>query len=571
MRRGKEDRAMTSPTDFARRAGAIALLAAMLVAPACADGPSEAADSPGGGAASSREEQGLGSAATQPGEGSPQDEVVQLDSYTIADTTGDWGYPAPYSHYSRGPGYVRMQYLFETLVWKNADEFIPQLASDWEYVAEDNAYVFTLRDDVKWHDGTDFTADDVVFTYNYTQQHPYTWIDNSIVASAEALDAYTVKLYLNRPYAPFFQDVAGSQPILPRHIWEGVDVPEEFQAPEAAIGTGPYRLVDYSKEHGTYLYEANEDYYLGTPAARQLKFVKVSAEMATAALLDHQVDSTTIPAEVVDAVKAAGFTVINAPVSSNAKLTINHRKEPLSSKEFRQALAYAIDREALVQTVMRGQAIAGSPGMVPPTSVWYNPDTPQFEYDPERARELIEGLGYTFDEAQGIFVKDGAPLQLSLIAAATYKDLGQFIMQQLEQAGIGIDFQTLESKTVDSKVIAWDFDLSLYGHGGLYEPSFLTRSTLDEDNFNSARYTADPDLTHVLQDQLTEMDPARRKDLVFEAQVLYAEDVPALSLYYPESYWADDGSIPLYYTMDGISVGVPIPLNRMCFVIPEEN
>jgi peptide/nickel transport system substrate-binding protein len=487
-----------------------------------------------------------------------------IDSYTIADSAGDWGYPSPYAHYSRGPGYVRMSFIFETLVWKDATEFVPQLAREWDYNADDNSYTFRLQENVKWHDGADFTADDVVFTYNYTKEHPYQWVDNSIVEYAEALDNYTVKLYLSRPYAPFFQDVAGAQPIIPKHIWENVTTPEEFLTPEAVIGTGPYMLADYSQEHGTYLYQANDSYYLGQPAVGEIKFVKVATEMTPAALEAGSVNAAAIPAEVVPDIEAAGFTIITDPPSWNGKLTINHQKEPLSSKEFRQALAYAIDRQALVQVVFRGNAIGGSPGMLPPTSVWYNPDTPQYQYDPDKARQLIEGLGYNRLD-NGYFARDGQPLKLSLIAAADYKDLGQFITQQLEQLGIDIDFQTLEAKTVDARVDAWDFDLSIYGHGGIFDPSILQRTTLGE-GFNSARYTADAELTQLLQAQLTEMDPAKRKEMVFRIQQLYADDLPALTLYYPKSYWAHDGSLPLYYTMDGIAVGVPIPLNRMCFV-----
>jgi peptide/nickel transport system substrate-binding protein len=485
--------------------------------------------------------------------------------YTIADTTGDWGFPSPYAHYSRGPGYVRMSFIFETLVWKDADSFVPQLAREWTYNPSDNSYTFELRENVKWQDGVPFTADDVVFTYNYVKEHPYQWVDSRIVASAEALDEYTVKLHLAEPYAPFLQDVAGAQPILPRHIWENVTAPEEFQTPEAVIGTGPYRLADYSKEHGTYLYKANDDYYLGRPAVSEIRFIKLAAEMAPAALKDGSVNSAAIPAEVVDDMKAAGLTVISDPPSWNGKLTINHHEEPLSSPEFRQALAYAIDREALVNVVFRGNAVPGSPGMVPPTSVWYNPDIPQYEYNPDKARQLIEAAGYQFDEDHFVFVKDGQVLKLTLIASADYKDLGQFVMQQLEKIGIDIDFQTFEAKTIDAKVGAWDFDLSIYGHGGLFDPSFLQRMILG-DTFNSARYDADPKLTQLLNAELTEMDPAKRKDMVYRIQELYAEDLPALTLYYPKSYWAHDGSLPLYYTMDGIAIGVPIPLNRMSFV-----
>ncbi len=488
------------------------------------------------------------------------------EPYIIADSTGDWGYPSPYAHYSRGPGYIRMSFIFETLVWKDETDFVPQLAKSWIYDSDEDSYTFELRDDVKWHDGAAFTAADVVFTYNYTNEHPYQWVDNGIVTAVEAIDEYTVKLYLAQPYASFFQDVVGAQPILPKHIWESVTVPEEFQTTEALIGTGPYKLADYSKEHGTYLYQANDDYYLGSPAVPEIRFVKLSAEMTPAALMDGSVDSGSAPAEILEDIRAAGLTVINSPPSWNGKLTINHQKEPLSSVELRQALAYAIDREALAQVVYRGNAIAGSPGMVPPTSVWYNSDTPQYEYDPEKTRQLLTGLGYSLEGER--FIKDGQPLEFSLIAAADYRDLGIFIKDQLEQVGIGIDFQTFEGKTVDSRVEAWDFELSIYGHGGLFDPSILQRTILGK-GFNSARYDSNAELTQLLTDQLTEMDPAKRKDMVYEIQQLYAEDLPALTLYYPVSHWAHDGRLPLYYTMDGVAIGVPIPLNRMSFVTQE--
>jgi peptide/nickel transport system substrate-binding protein len=487
----------------------------------------------------------------------------EVSSYTIADSTGDWGYPSPYTHYSRGPGYTRMSFIFETLVWKDASSFVPQLAEEWEYIAEENAYIFELRNDVTWHDGTKFTADDVVFTFDYTQQHPYQWVDNSIVEAAEAIDEYTVKLYLSRPYAPFFQDVAGTQPILSRHIWEGIEEPEKFAAPEAVIGTGPYVLADYSQEHGTYLFQAYDDYYLGKPFVEEIKFVRVSEEMIPAALKEGSVSAGDIPPEVVSEMEEAGLAIITAPVAWNAKMTINHHQETLSSRQFRQALAYAIDREALVQITQRGHALAGSPGMIPPTSDWYNPDTLQYEYDPARAKGLLEELGYELED--GYFTRDGEVLELELLATADFKEVGQFIKQQLEEAGIKIDLRTLEAKTVDAKVGAWDFDLAIYGHGGLYEPSILKKVIMDE-GFNSARYTSNETLNQLLEAQLTEMDTEKRKDLIFQIQEIYAEDLPALTLYYPKWYWAHDGTVNLFYTMDGIAIGIPIPLNRLSFM-----
>jgi peptide/nickel transport system substrate-binding protein len=487
----------------------------------------------------------------------------RVTSYIIADATGDWGLPSPYAHYPRGPGYIRMSLVFETLVWKDADGFVPQLAREWKYLADENAYLFQLRRDVHWHDGTDFTAEDVVFTFRYTKEHPFPWVDNTIVESVEAVGPYTVKLFLSRPYAPFLHNVAGTQPIMPKHLWEGVDQPARFQGPEAVIGTGPYTLADYNKGQGTYLYKAVDNYYLGRPAVEEIRFVKMSAEMIPAALKGGSANAGSVPPEICSGIKEAGLTVMSAPVAWNAKLSINHRKPPLSSKEFRHALAYAIDRDALVQITQRGHAVAGSPGMVPPTSDWYNSETPRYRYDPTKTERLLKGLGYTREGAY--FATAGQELQLGLITTAQFKEVGQFIKQHLEAAGIRIAFKTLEAKTVDAKVGAWDFDLSIYGHGGLYEPSFLNKA-ITGPSFFSARYDAHEELNRLLQAQLTEMDPHKRKELVAEIQVLYAEELPALTLYYPRWYWAHDGTVDLYYTTEGVAVGIPLPLNRMAFV-----
>jgi peptide/nickel transport system substrate-binding protein len=495
--------------------------------------------------------------------GEEQSDDYKLESYAIADSTGDWGFPSPYAHYSRGPGYMRMQFIFETLVWKSEDDYVPQLASEWEYNEDELSYTFKLREDVYWHDGTKFTADDVVFTYEYTDEHAYSWVDNAIVESVEKIDEYTVKLYLSQQYAPFLHAVAATQPVMPKHIWENVTDPDTFNSSEALIGTGPYKLSDYNQSLGTYLYTANDDYYMGKPITRELKFIKVTSEMNMASLQDGTVNSAGVTAEMLDTLEADGFTIIKAPVSWNCKLTMNHQIEPFSSKEFRQALAYAIDRQSLVDIVLRGEGVAGSPGIVPPTSVWYNPDTPQFEYNPDKSIELLEGLGYQFGD--GVLSMDGQQLKVSLISASSYEDVGQFITDALEQIGIDIDFQILDGTTIDTKVGAWDFELSLYGHGGLYDPSFL-KSCILGSGFNSARYFADDELTSCIEEQLTEMDIARRKEIVSRVQELYAEDMPALTLYYPDSYWAHDGDVPLYYTMDGVATGIPIPLNRMCFV-----
>lgn len=496
-----------------------------------------------------------------------EDDVVEV--FTIADPTGDWGYPSPYGHYSRGPGYVRMSLIFDTLVWKDENGYVPALAESWQL--EDDAYVFNLRKDVTWQDGEPFTADDVVFTVDYIKEHPYQWVNSQPVKSAEALDDHTVKLYLNGSYAPFLDMVAGTLPILPKHIYEDVSNPAEFLEDEALTGTGPYKLVDYDKAQGTYLYEAYEDYYLGSPKVKQLRFVKVSSEMAASALEKGDVDAATVPPEMAEKLGGKDFTVLEGSHDGITKIMVNHKKEPFSDARFRQALYYAIDREALVDTALRGYGIIASPGLFALDSDWYNPDVEEYAYDPAKTEELLGELGYAKDGQY--FTKDGVPLEMGMLFAATgeraaeTERAAEMIKQQLEQAGFKVTLRSVDSKTLDSLVGEWNFDLALNSHGGMGgDPEILNRIIGEGYTFNSARYTMNQELNDLLNQEVSEMDPDRRRELVDEVQVVYAQDLPSLPLYYADSYWAHDGRIDMYYTKQGIANGIPIAQNKLAFV-----
>ncbi len=497
----------------------------------------------------------------------------EITSFTIADSTGDWGFPSPYVHYSRGTGYVRMSFIFDTLIWKNDKEFIPALSEEWEYLPEENAYVFNLRHNVTWHDGEHFTAQDVVFTYNYMLEHPYHWVDLSALQAVEALDDYRVKLVLGKPYAPFLDYVAGTVPILPEHIWKNVTDPLQFLDNEALVGTGPFKLADYNKEQGTYLYKAFDEYYLGKPKVRELRFVKVSNEMTASALRQNQVDMAPIPPELVKDLKEEGFEVITGSYDWVAKMMINHQKEPLNNQELRQALAYAVDRQALVDTTLRGHGIPASPGLVPPDNEWYNAGlNDSYPVDPAKIEALLTGLGYV--KNGDYYEKDGRTLELELLVSssgigvpgAPTERTGEMIKSQLEQHGIKINMRNLETKTLDNRVTEWQFDLALSGHGGLGgDPTILNKVIISK-GFNSARYTRDEEFNDVLKKQLTVTDPTERLKLVGRAQEKHAETLPCLPLYHPTWYYAHNGQVNIYYTFQGVGSGVPIPLNKMSFV-----
>ncbi len=152
---------------------------------------------------------------------------AQVDEIRIADSKGDWGYPNPYRHYPRGPGYVRMSWVFDTLIWKDEKGYVPTLAESWTYNSDALSFTFELKEGVKWHDGKPFSSSDVVFTVEYFKKHPYQWVPMGDVSGAEAVGPNKVIIRLSKPYAPFLAYVGGVMPILPKHIWQNVKSPHK--------------------------------------------------------------------------------------------------------------------------------------------------------------------------------------------------------------------------------------------------------------------------------------------------------------------------------------------------------
>lgn len=494
----------------------------------------------------------------------------------IADSKGDWGYPNPYRHYPRGPGYVRMSWVFDTLVWKDQDGYIPALATEWSYSAKDRAFTFMLHHQAKWHDGQPVSADDVVFTVDYFKKHPYRWVTVDHIERAEAKGEHEVVIFLAKPYAPFISDIGGTMPILPRHIWSGVEDPKKRDTPESFIGCGPYVFKDFNKAQGTYLFEAFEEYYQGKPKVDRLIYVRSGKSLVS--LATGQVDLANIQPEMAAPLKKKGMEIIENERGWNKKLMINHTKFPFDQNVFRQALAYAIDRQEIIDKAHRGFATPASYGLLTIDHDMYNPDTPDYPHNPAKASGLIESLGYQ-KGPDGIYRKDGQLLQIELlssnltVAGESVADRdGEVIKKQLEKIGMVVDLINLEQATTDSRVKNWDFDLAVSGHGGIAgDPRILSEmisSKYGAGSVNSAKFDGNEELNRLLEDQLVEMDPAKRKDIVFRIQEVYADEMPAISLYYPDSMAAynPDKNIKWFYTKGGISKGIPIPQNKMSLI-----
>jgi peptide/nickel transport system substrate-binding protein len=364
-------------------------------------------------------------------------------------------------------------------------------------------------------------------------------------------------------------------PIIPKHIWKNVEDPRKYNDPKAFIGCGPFKFVDFHKAKGTYLYEANNEYYLGGPKVERLIYVKAGNPLM--ALLSGKADLANIKPDMAKPLKAKGMVILENPRGWNKKLMINHRKPPFRDKRFRKALAHAIDQQEIVDKAHRGFGSPASFGLLSPDHEYYNPETFAYKPDPMKAGEILESLGYR-KNAEGMYQKDGRLLKIELLASnisvageyAADRD-GEVIKRQLEAAGITVDLVNLEQGTTDARIKKWEFELAISGHGGLLGDARVLNRMINPKvtgSVNSARYGANKELLQMLEAQIVEMDEARRKALVFKIQEIYAHELPAISLYYPAGMAAynPNKGIAWYYTRGGIALGIPISQNKMSLV-----
>lgn len=290
--------------------------------------------------------------------------------------------------------------IFDTLIqrdWANGGELIPGLATSWEQI-DDNTVEFKLRPDVTWQDGSPFTANDVKFTFDRTIDGDARLAANGRygLTAVEVVDDLTVRLITDGPSGTLLVLLSdpGSE-IVPAAYFEEVGY-EAFQ--QMPIGTGPYRVTEFVPDTRI-MFEANENYWGGAPAAATVEVVGIP-EVSTrvAALLNGEIDmAMDLPPDQVGTVEAGGDFVISSvsPLNTNI-FAIVGANPPLDKKEIRQAMNLSIDRQAIVEQLLGGFGVwpSGLQSTLDPLYI----EQPQLPYDPDRARELLAEAGYAGEE-----------------------------------------------------------------------------------------------------------------------------------------------------------------------------
>ncbi|TIH12826.1 hypothetical protein D0S45_16890 [Marinifilum sp. JC120] len=485
--------------------------------------------------------------------------------YVIAGPRGDWGFPAPLAHIKKGPGYALTSLIFDTLVWKKqSGEFIPALAEAWEESGDGTNWRFSLNNKAKWHDGRPVTANDVVFSINYLNARSYPFAKLDVIESAKAVDERTVMIKLKHPFAPFIAFVAGSMPVLPEHIYKNLDE-TKFSSLKAAIGSGPYKLQEYSKTHKRYVFTANPDYYAGKPLFSSILFLKMSPGAAVKALMQGKIDMMRkVPKSQVASLNGIGLQILETDSGHPVRLLFNHKKPLFKDLHARKGVAFALDAKKLAAIAAKGAALPNEPGGMPYSSNWKESDVQRYPYSQDKALEQFSKMGWGAGP-DGKVAQDGKAVHLRLLTEKKHMGAAKVIASQLAGLGIVVDVTSAAPNVFKSRLKSMDFDMALASRSALGDPQNYANVVIGNNPY-SDRFTADSELVRLLEAQAEAVSDDERLPMVKDAQKIYARELPAYQLYTPIWFAAANGRTKVWFTKGGIGHGVPLPLNKLIFI-----
>ncbi|HVM14787.1 MAG TPA: ABC transporter substrate-binding protein [Egibacteraceae bacterium] len=506
------------------------------------------------------------------------------DGPTIRIQGGQFGLPHPFS-YIAAPGYWRMSFVFDTLLWADSTgERLPWLASSHELSDDGLVHTLELRE-TTWHDGTPFTASDVVFTFDYFGSQtlsPLAIAAPRSVAEVIERGERTVEIRLEQADLGFEKGVLGSVPILPEHVWSTIRDPQAASGEETFIGTGPYRLVARDDAQGRLAFEANDDFFLGPPYVRRIEMVAVDDELR--AVQAGELDGGQSPVEGVrnDVIgpfrEDAAYGVIEHETAFAFPLFWNmDRGGALADVEFRRACLMAIDREDIVQRLLTGNGTVGNPGFLPPGHP-FHVEVDQYAYDPDAANKMLDAAGFPRTNPGGVREgPDGSPLSFTLYVHDTVPPaLPELVVANLEQIGVELNHEIVDLVRLFGIKTQGTYDLLITLYPGPVgttpnaDPDILRpvyHSDPPNQLFAAAGYD-NPELDALLDRQYTIQDQDEREEVVAEIQQIVARDLPLSILYYTTMFFVfrEDVFDAWYYTDGGFGPGIPDAYNKHAFV-----
>ena len=429
----------------------------------------------------------------------------------------------PLANDASSSGYL--SYVFEGLTetsWLN-DAVEPGLAESWEHSDDGREWTFHLRRDVSWHDGEPFTARDVEFTFNriiYNDDIPTTdregfifvYVDETTGETTDGrmtvtmLDDYTVRFVLPVSYAPFLRSMGYA--IYPRHILETYvdtgtfeDVWDIESDPSEVIGTGPFSIASYTPGDRLTL-QRNPDYWMRDSAGNSLPYVD---EIVYRIVEDFDAELALFQAGETDVYGVLGEEhPVLEPLQEEGNFTIHRRgpgfgttfltfnvnpgKNPdgdsyvrsevrawFNTREFRQAVAHSVDRDAIIEETLGGLGYPQWSSISPAAGDFHNPNIPRYEYDLDAANELLDGLGWTDTDGDGIREdSEGNPIAFTLVtneSNSVRERATRIIQEGMQSIGLGVDLQLIDfGELVGQLTATYDWEAIVIGFSGGPDP-----------------------------------------------------------------------------------------------------
>ncbi|TNC23530.1 ABC transporter substrate-binding protein [Amycolatopsis alkalitolerans] len=465
----------------------------------------------------------------------------------------------------------RLAWEFLTLPSAEDNSPSPGLAQSWTTSPDKLTWTYQIRAGVKWSDGQPVTAKDAAFTFNRimsdkkAQEANGTYVEN--FASVTAPDDRTLVIRTKVPQASM---TALDVPIVPEHVWAGISDmadPKTDTVPVVGVGDGPFLITGYRPNELVRL-KANPDYWRGKAKYDELQFITYkNAEAAVNALRNNEVDLVNrLTATQLDTLagqpgittsKATGRRyrelLMNPGAQNAARQPIGDGNPALKDVRVRKAIAQAIDPQTLIDKVLGGYGQLGG-GLLPlayPRYHWDPSDAQRYKFDPAAAGAALDAAGYRRG-ADGTRVgPDGKPLELRLLGKAS-EDFSlraaDYVVSWLGAIGIKVDKQLVSDNEVDDRTNAGTYDLAFSGWGTSPDPDYtLGKQTCGAlpataGSSSSASFFCDPQFDALYARERAELDPAKRADLVKQAQARYYDQVPSFVIDYDnplEAYRSD--------------------------------
>lgn len=425
----------------------------------------------------------------------------------------------------------------------------PYLAESYEVSEDGSEYTIHLRENAVWSDGTPVTAQDVEMSYRL-HGHPdvasimagryknikgmaaYNAGEAEDVEGLQIIDDKTIKFVLEEPNAPFIDSL--NYFVLPSHILGDVPPAElethpYFQAP--TVGCGAYKFVRYEPDQFIE-FEANKDFFLGAPKIKRLILRIGTQDVLLAQLQKDELDIVNVPPGEIERVKALyDVSFVSVPGAGAQVLHANLQKPYFQDKRIRQAMAYALPREEMIQPLYFGQAtVQNSPNNI----AWAVPeDLNPYDYDPDKAKALLAEAGW--DSSIKLLLRyptGNKPREMS----------APLIQSALKAIGMEVELQISDFATLLTDLKAGEYDLSLLGWTGAGDPDLVATLVYFSDNIPPAGWN----IMHYKNDRVDELikkgrltfDQAERQKVYQELYRILNDELPVVFLWSENSLYA---------------------------------